>query len=161
MGPLQKVVDTLVGLLKRIGGVCLVGMMVVTCVDVIFRAMAKPIFGAVEIVSFMATLVLACAMPQTHVEQGHVGVDLVVRRLKPRTQAIFDSFTSLAAAGLFGLVCWRMFVYALTMQKSGEVSMSLEFPTYILVFVVAVAFGVLALVIFISFLNNLRKAAGK
>ncbi len=158
MGALQKVVDTLVGLLKRIGGVCLVGMMVVTCVDVIFRAMGKPIFGAVEIVSFMATLVLACAMPQTHVEKGHVGVDLVVRKLGPRTQAITDAITGLLATVVFALVCWQMLLYALTMRRTGEVSMSLEFPTYYLVFVLAVAFGVLSLVIFIDVVKNVRNA---
>jgi hypothetical protein len=32
--------------------------------------------------------------------------------------------------GLFGLVTWRMTLYAHTMQESGEVSISLELPEY-------------------------------
>lgn len=152
---LTKSVDKLIDLLRRVGGTALVAMMVITCFDVVFRYFDHPIFGAVEIVSFMATIVLACAMPLTDVENGHVGVDLFVRKLSPRTQAIVDSITALLSTVLFGLVAWQMFLYGNTMKRSGEVSMSLEFPSYILVYLVAVAFTVLSLVIFTNFLRNL------
>lgn len=151
-------IDHLVVALKRIGGLALVGMMLLTCFDVAFRAFGTPIFGAVEIVSFMATILLACAMPQTHQENGHVGVDLFIRKLKPQTQAVVDSVTNVVAALLFGLVCWRMIIYAGTMRKSGEVSMTLEFPAYILVYVVSVAFGVLALVIATGAVYKIKEA---
>ncbi|MEW5912142.1 MAG: TRAP transporter small permease [Thermodesulfobacteriota bacterium] len=153
-----KLVDQLVGLLKRLGGVALVGMMVITCVDVIFRYFGKPIFGAVEMVSFMATILLACAMPMTDREKGHVGVDLLVRRLPQRTQHLVDAVTGVMSMLLFAIVSWQMFLYARTMKDSGEVSMSLEFPNYILVYVVAVAFAVLSLVILTEVIQNLSKA---
>jgi TRAP-type C4-dicarboxylate transport system permease small subunit len=86
-----------------------------------------------------------------------VGVDLVVRRLSPRSQALIDAATNLVSAILFALVSWQMFLYGAALAKSGEVSMSLEFPTYILVYLVAVAFGVLSLVIASDFLRHLRK----
>lgn len=157
----EKAVEQLINLLKRIGGVALVAMMAITCVDVIFRAFNRPIFGAVEIVSFMATIVLACAMPMTDHEHGHVGVDLMVRKFTPRVQAIYSGVGNLFAGVLFGLVCWQMFLYGNTVKASGEVSMSLEFPDYILIYLVAVAFGVLSLVIFTDSVNYLKKAAGK
>ncbi|RJX34868.1 MAG: TRAP transporter small permease [Desulfarculus sp.] len=152
-----KLVDQLVGVLKRLGGAALVGMMVVTCVDVIFRYFGRPIFGAVEIVSFMATILLACAMPLTDREKGHVGVDLFVRRLPPRAQHLVDSVTGALSTFLFALVAWQMFLYARAMKASGEVSMSLEFPSYLLVYVVAVAFAVLSLVILSELIQNLGK----
>lgn len=148
----------LVDALKRVGAVGLAGMMLMTCVDVIFRFFDHPIFGAVEMVSFMATILLACAMPMTDVEKGHVGVDLLVRRMSPRGQAGMDAATGCLSLGMFGIVAWQMFTYAGTMRKAGEVSMSLEFPYYILVYAVAVAFAVLALVILGEIVNNLRRA---
>ncbi|MCB2192249.1 MAG: TRAP transporter small permease [Deltaproteobacteria bacterium] len=153
-----SLVTKLINILKRLGGGALVGMMVVTCVDVVFRGFNRPIFGAVEVVSFMATVVLACAMPLTEFENGHVGVDLFIRRLSPKTQAWCDAITKLLSGGLFGLVCWQMLLYANTVKATGEVSMSLQFPDYILIYVVAVAFGVLSLVILTECLMNLRKA---
>lgn len=160
MGAWQRLIGGLVSVLRKIGGTAMVGMMVLTCIDVTFRFFGKPIFGAVEIVSFMATVVLACAMPQTHVEGGHVGVDLLIRRLSPRTQAVTDSITGVAASVLFGLVAWRMFLYAGTMRASGEVSMTLEFPSYILVYVVSSAFAVLTLVVAADAAAKIRKAVG-
>ena len=156
-----SLVTKLINVLKRLGGAAMVGMMVVTCVDVISRGFNRPIFGAVEVVSFMATLVLACAMPLTELENGHVGVDLFVRHLSPRGQAWFDAITKLLSGSLFGLVGWQMWVYGNTVKETGEVSMSLQFPDYILIYVVAVAFGVLSLVILTECLVNLRKAGAR
>jgi len=154
-------VDRLVGWIKRLGGAALVGMMVLTCVDVTTRALGRPIFGAVEIVSFMATIVLACAMPMTHVEKGHVGVDLVVRKLPNKSQLWIDLVTGLVSAALFGVVSWQMFDYALTMAGSGEVSMSLELPTHFIIFVVALAFGVLCLVILVEVWARINLLRGR
>ena len=153
-------IDGLVLWIKRLGAVALVGMMVMTVFDVITRALATPIFGAVEIVSLLAVLVLACAMPMTHVEKGHVGVGLLVGRFKPRTQALVDAATGVLGTVLFAIVSWQMFLYAATMKASGEVSMSMELPTYVLIYAVAVAFAVLALVILVEVIDKLRKADG-
>jgi len=147
----------MVGLLKRLGGAALVGMMILTCVDVTLRAINLPLFGAVEIVSFMATILLACAMPLTDVEHGHVGVDMLVRKLPPRAQLAVDCCTGFLSAAIFGVVCWQMFLYARSMRASGEVSMSVGLPSYIIVYVVAVAFGALCLVIATGLVDNLRK----
>lgn len=156
-----SLVAKLISLLKRIGGGALVGMMVVTCVDVVFRGFNRPIFGAVEVVSFMATIVLACAMPLTEYENGHVGVDLFIRRLGTRAQAWWDAGTKLFSGAMFALVCWQMWRYGNTVKATGEVSMSLQFPDYILIYIVAVAFGVLSLVILTECLINLRKAGAR
>ena len=156
MNVISRFIDRLIDVVKLLGGVALVGMMALTTADVIFRYFGHPIFGAVEIVTFLATILLACAMPMTHAEKGHVGVDLVVRLLSRRGQAVNDAITGLLAFILFVLVCWQCTLYAQTMKKTGEVSMSLEFPNYIFVYVVAVAFGVLCLVIFVELMNNIQ-----
>lgn len=152
-------VEKLVDLLKQVGATALVAMMLITCVDVVFRRFGIAIFGAVEIVSFMATIVLACAMPITDLEHGHVGVDMLVRKFKPRTQALYSGVGNLFAGTLFALVCWQMFLYGNVIKDSGEVSMSLGFPIYILIYLVAVAFGVLSLEIFTDAMNYFKKAA--
>lgn len=150
-------VDKLVLWVKKTGGTALVGMMLVTVFDVATRAAGTPIFGMVEIVSLLAVIVLACAMPMTHVENGHVGVGLLVNRWKPRNQTIMDIINGLVSTALFAVVSWQMFLYGNTMKKSGEVSMSLQLPTYLLIYVVALAFGVLALVILVGTINSFQK----
>ncbi len=155
---MQRMIELLVNALKRVGATALVGMMLMTCVDVVFRFFGRPIFGMVEMVSFMATVLLASAMPLTDLEKGHVGVDLLVRHLSPRGQAGMDAATGALSTAMFLVVAWQMYEYGQTMRLAGEVSMSLEFPYFILVYLVAVAFLVLSLVLFGEIIINLRKA---
>ncbi|MBI4775603.1 MAG: TRAP transporter small permease [Deltaproteobacteria bacterium] len=156
-----QLIHRTVDVLKWIGSGCLVGMMLLTCLDVIFRAFGRPILGAVELVSLMATSVIACAMPYTHAAQGHVGVDLLVRRLKPRSQAGVDAVTSFLSLGLFLTVAWRMSLYAGALRRSGEVSMTLELPSYVLVYGMSLAFAILGLVVLQYFITSVQKAFGK
>ena len=127
---LEKIAGGLVSVLKWIGAASLASMMLLTCADVVLRAAGRPIWGAVEIAGFLATTALACSLPFTHAVRGHVGVDLLVRRLSARTQSLVDLGTSLAGLALFIVVAWRMFAYGQTLRKAGEVSMTLEFPAY-------------------------------
>jgi TRAP-type C4-dicarboxylate transport system permease small subunit len=70
-------IEWLVEKMKIVGAACLVGMMSLTCADVIGRYFLRhPIFGSVEIVGFMATTALAMALPYTHKIGGHVGVEI-------------------------------------------------------------------------------------
>ena len=133
--------------MKAVGAACLVGMMFLTCADVVGRFFGHPIFGSVEIVAFMAATSVAMALPYTHKVRGHIGVEIVFRLLPERGRRIVEVVTNVLALGLFALVTWRMSLYAGTMKSSGEVSMNLELPVYLLIALVAFSFFVFTLVI--------------
>jgi TRAP-type C4-dicarboxylate transport system permease small subunit len=61
-----KFVGKFVSAFKILGAVCLAGMMLLTCSDVIGRFFGHPILGAEEIVGFMAALAMGAAMPYAH-----------------------------------------------------------------------------------------------
>ena len=147
MKRLWKIFEWVLDKLKVLGAVSLVGMVALTCVDVVGRFFVHPIFGSVEIVGFMATLAVGLALPYTHQAKGHIGVDILVRLFSERTQAIIDLCTSIFSMGLFALITWRMVDYARTLQKAGEVSMSLEFPEYIIIYITSFCFFVFFLLI--------------
>lgn len=143
--------------MKIIGAGCLVGMTLLTCVDVVGRFFRHPILGSVEIVGYMATMAVAMALPYAHKIDVHVGVEILVRLVSARTQAIIDICTRFLSLGLFVLVTWRMTVYAHTMQKSGEVSMNLEFPEYVIIYVVAFCLLIFTLVIIQDIAQQFKK----
>ena len=147
--------------MKVIGAACLFGMAILTAVDVIGRMFKHPIFGSVEIVTFLAVLVVAMALPFTHESKGHIGVELFVRKLSKRTRAVIDLVTGSASLALFVLVAWRMFVYAFKMKESGEVSMNLQFPEYIIIFVVACSCVIFCLSILNAIFSNIAELRGK
>jgi len=110
-------------------------------VDVIGRYFKYPIFGSVELVGFLATIVVATALPYTYKADGHVGVEILVRLLSKKTQLIVDLFTRVLTLVLFSFITWQMFLYAHDIQESGEVSMNIELPIYMIIYLLA--FGLL------------------
>jgi TRAP-type C4-dicarboxylate transport system permease small subunit len=153
-----KTTDYLVRILRIIGGACLAGMMMITCTDVLMRAFGHPIFGSIDVVKFLAVLVLACAMPYTHKEGGHVGVNLLVQHLGARAQSLVDSITSLVALILFGIVSWQMWLYARELALKGEVSMTIQIPVYPFIYAVSICFAIFGLTILVDLINHLGKA---
>ena len=152
-----KIILWILDKMKIIGAACLVGMMLLTCVDVVGRAFGHPIFGSVEIVGFMATLSVVMAMPYTHQVQGHIGVEIVVRLFSEKTQTIIGICTGIVSLILFAVVTWRMTVYANTMKASGEVSMNLELPEHFVIYVTAICLLIFTLIILQDLINNIRK----
>ena len=81
MSRIFKILDKFTNLLKFIGALALTIMMLLTVVDVIGRYFKYPIFGSVELVGFLATIIVAAALPYTYKVEGHVGVEILVRLL--------------------------------------------------------------------------------
>lgn len=142
---LQKTVEGLRKLLKICGAACLMGMTLLTCIDVVGRKLGHPIFGSVELVGFMATLAAALALPYTHQMKGHIGVEILVQNFSEKTQTIIEIVTNLFALVFFSLVTWRMGIYANTIHQSGQVSISLKFPEHLIIYAVAFCFLVFVL----------------
>ncbi len=147
--------------MKMVGAACLVGMVVLTCVDVVGRYFKHPLFGSVELVTFLGVLAVAMALPFTHETKGHIGVELFVRRLPRKSRGFIDLATGMLSLGLFALVTWRMLVYAIKMMRSGEVSMNLELPEYVIIFVVACCFVVFTLTILKSIARTVEELRKK
>lgn len=161
MDAFWKTIEWFVDKMRVVGAACLVGMTFLTCADVIGRFFRHPIFGSVEIVGFMATTAVAMALPYTDKIRGHVGVELVVRLLSDRKQTIIDICTRVLSLVLFCIITWRMIVYAYDMQKSGEVSMNLEFPEYLVIYITSFCLLIFTLVILQDIIINIKKLKEK
>lgn len=142
--------------MKIIGAACLVIMTLLTCVDVVGRFLRHPVFGSVEIMSFLGTFAVAMALPLTHELKGHIGVEIIVTKLSRKVRALVDMCTAILSLGLFGLVSWQMYDYSWKFKESGEVSMNLELPEYLIIFVVACSFVVFTIYILKEIFENIK-----
>lgn len=149
--------DRFSGVLKMIGAIALTGMMLLTVVDVIGRFFKYPIFGSVELVGFLATIVVAAALPYTYKVEGHVGVEILVRLLSKKAQIWIDIFTRSLSLVLFSLITWQMFLYAMDIQKTGEVSMNLEFPIYYIIYLLSFGMLIFSVTILETILDNIKQ----
>jgi TRAP-type C4-dicarboxylate transport system permease small subunit len=157
MHVLSQVLNKLSDILKIIGAVALTVMMMLTVVDVIGRFFKSPIFGSVELVGFLATIVVAAALPYTYKMDGHVGVEILVRLLPDKPQIWIDIVTRTLTLVLFILITWQMFLYADDIQHTGEVSMNLQFPIYYIVYLLSFALLIFTVTIVEMIFQDIQK----
>ena len=137
----------LVHVLKIIGGLLLLAMMLFTCADIVGGAFGHPILGTEELTALMASVLLAFALPASHLARSHVGVDFLYLKLSHGSRHGIDLFIGATNSALFGLAAWQCFLYAQKLRQVGEVSMILQLPTYYLIFGVSFALMVLTFVL--------------
>ena len=125
----------------------LISMMLVTCTDVVGNFFGYPVLGSEEIVSLIAALLIAFVLPAAHGENAHIGVDIFYIGLSPKIKRINNILISVLMVVFFGFMSWDCYHYAVELKRIGQVSATLELPTYYVL--IAVSFGctVLTLVI--------------
>src|SRR4030042_2635429 len=91
-----------------------VGMiMMLTVTDVFMRyVFARPITGSTEMTEFMMVFLIMSIVP-TAMANGHIRVDILMERLTPKGQALFDSITIFAGSWLVVIMGWRAFMACL------------------------------------------------
>ncbi len=153
----NQLLDRTSGGLKFIGALALVCMMMLTVADVIGRFFKHPIFGSVELVGFLAVIVMAAALPYTFKMDSHVGVEIVVRLLSKKTQLWINLLTQTLSLCLFSIIAWQMFLYAGDIYETGEVSMNLEFPIYYIVYLLAAALVIFSVTILERIVDTVKQ----
>lgn len=144
--------------LNRIASATLYFMMLLTMADVLLRkTTSRSILGTVEVTEFMMVILVFFGLAQTEVFNGHVKVDLIMRRFSERVQGMVDAITQFTCFLLFGLATWSTFVYSSAMKASKEVTQDLWIPKYPFIYIVAAGWALLGLVLFIKFLMALNK----
>lgn len=129
--------------MRALAAACLVGMVLMTCADITGNFFDEPIFGSEEIVSFLMVLVIALTLPFSHMERIHVGVEIVFRLLPAKVQILLKIFTDFLSLLLMITITVMMFSYGYDTWISGEISMNLGFPEYMVIFALAACFLVL------------------
>jgi TRAP-type C4-dicarboxylate transport system permease small subunit len=137
-------------------GLTLVGTMLFTVLDMVLRALDRPIAGSFEVIGWLSAAATALALGYTQRYRGHVAIDLVVARLKGRARSGIETVTHLASLLLFCAVALYVAHYGETLRESGSLSETLKAIVYPWVYVVAVGAAGLALALLVEFAQALR-----
>jgi len=147
MEGILNAVKQLSRLLNVIAGVSITFLMLLTMADVILRTFRRPIVGTYELVAFTGALVIGFALPITSWGRGHIYVDFAVMKLPKKLQAVFNTATRCASIVLFYLIARNLINVGIDLQKSGEVSPTLQLPFYYVAYAVAISCFVQCLVL--------------
>lgn len=125
-------------LLGGLAAVALVGMVLLTCVDVVGRyVLNRPLTGAFELSEMAMGALVFASLPLVTLRRQHVTVDLLDWLLPSGWRVVQDAATSLVAAVCVGVVAWRLWIKASEMMANGETTAVLKIPMYPLVHAMA------------------------
>jgi TRAP-type C4-dicarboxylate transport system permease small subunit len=159
---LEKGLLPMARLLDRLTWMVLFVMMTMTMADVLLRKLTNTtIIGAGEITEMMMAVVVFCSLAQCQVEEGHIRIDLIMRKAGPRIQSVVDMVTQFLCFGLFCLVTWSTFTHAMEIMEWEEVSIDLAIPIYPFVFIAAIGSAMLALILLYKAMIALEKVLEK
>jgi len=157
---LDKLSRLLNKILVLIAGLFLVGMILLTCSNILLRIVWVPVKGTFELMGFFCAIVTAFALVYTQIKRGHVGIDLVVNKFSTKAQRILSSINHLICMIFFAIAGWQIARWATTLWKTGEVTETLRIIFYPFTYAVALGCLVLALVLLVELVKVLIEGKG-
>jgi len=155
METLNQISRFLNKVLVFIGGLLLVGMIGLTCANIVSRMIWVPIRGTFELMGYSGAVVTAFALGYTQLHKGHICVDVLINTFSGKTRRILDMVNTAVCFAFFTIAAWQIAVKATTLLKTGEITETLRIIYYPFTYAVALGFGVLSLVLFIDLLKSL------
>jgi len=162
-------VSNVIGVVRRItvigmvgGAVFLVAIMFLTVANVIYRLLGGVIQGTYELTEVMIAMSAGFALAYTVLKQRNVVVQILVSRFSKRVQAILQTFNSIIAIGIWGLMAWMSAHYLLKRGVVGEgYTETLEIAYFPFKCVWVLALCLCSLVFLVDLIKSLSQVAGK
>ena len=100
-------VDAIIDLSNVVAIILSFFAMLATCYEVVMRYfLNRPTAWVTEITSYSLLFITFLAAPWLLKEDAHVKVDILLDRLNPRTQAVFNVINSILGAAIFLTLFW-------------------------------------------------------
>ncbi len=130
---------SLIKVFKTISALSVLFIMSITCLDIILRRFNSSLYGAHDLVCIGIGIAVAAALPITTAVKGHVAIEYFFHRLSSKGRIIVDSIMRTLQTLLFLAISVAFFKYGHSLYISGEVSPTLECPTYFLEWIIALS----------------------
>ena len=139
-----------------IAGALLAGGILLTVIEVLLRrGFSRPIHGYTEITGLILVFIVFLGVAYTHLQRGHVRVDLITNRLSEKARVITQSATTFLGIAILGLLIWRGIESSLIFIERGLITADLLIPHGPLAFIVPIGLTLLAILFIRDFLNHL------
>lgn len=155
MGRLEKIFHHINKVLLFLAGCFLIGLIMLTCANVILRLLWKPLMGTFELIRYSVAIVTALALGYTQLREGYVAVDILVLKFSAKTRKMLNAINSLTCMIFFMIVTWQIAKYATKLLKTGEVTETLEIIYYPFTYGAALGCAFLCLAFLVDFLKSI------
>lgn len=143
-------------ILFSIAGTVLAFMIILTLFDVILRNLGHPITGSMEIIQYGGSIVFGFSIPYATWLGAQVIVDLMIKKLTPKNQKIFNVITRGVGIVMFLFIAYNFFMYGLDVKRTGELTASFKIPYYPFCFAIALSFLFQSFTIFCDLMKTIH-----
>jgi TRAP-type C4-dicarboxylate transport system permease small subunit len=115
-------------------------MLSLSVVDIVgSKIFSWPLPGGADVIGLIAVLVAALPIAATELSGGHVRLDLVLAFLPKKIRVAFRRIGTLLSLVLFLLIAIASMKYGLSLQNTGEASMTVAIPFFPFVYAIVLA----------------------
>lgn len=157
---LKKINEWLSDVFVWVGGIALVLMTAVSCINMGLRIMGAPIAGIYDLVCYLGALVAALPLAYTQLKKGHIAVDIVSSRFPVRVRRTAVGISYVLGMFFFGAAAWKIGSLANILRQSGEVSETLQMPFWPFTYAVAASCALMVLCLLLDVLGMFESTAG-
>jgi len=165
----EEVITRIAKVFDRIAGWTVFAAMLVVVLNVIFRKLQNihsliPMFERIGIskllivsydyVGFLTALIVAFGIAYCLVNDSHISIDFIAEKFKKKTQVVIKTITNIMSFIIMGIFTYGLFDYATKLLVKHSVSPNAQVPISIFVYIIAVCFVLLDLVLLIKIRHN-------
>lgn len=148
---LSRIAELIARGMALLGGLCLMALVVMTCVSITGRALIpmglQPVKGDFELISIGMGFAIFAFLPWGLYARGHATVDLFLPAFPDRMNKVVDLVSDLFFFAVATVIAWRLWIGMLDKKSYYETTLILQFDmwqAYALALVGAVAFAMVA-----------------
>lgn len=149
-----KWVRLLVVLLAIIASFAVLGITLLTCLDIVLRTLGYPFKGAYDIVRILGAIAIAGGLPYTAAVKGHVSIIYFFQKLDGWTGYLTKFLSRLISTSLFCIIAIQCIVYGNSLKKGNVSSLTLRIPLFWIPYLIAFSCLLTALVILHRVFNS-------
>jgi TRAP-type C4-dicarboxylate transport system permease small subunit len=116
-----------------------------------------PLPGSTELIGVIQVVMVAGGLAISKAAGNQIFIDLVMGAVPKRVKAGLEVFSALLGLALFVIIAWQIYLYGLSLFRSGTKTLLLGVPLYPFAFWVALCCIPIGLVILIELTNSIGK----
>ncbi|NGM83930.1 TRAP transporter small permease [Paenibacillus sp. 7124] len=140
LNALEKISLRVNQFLAVIAGLAMLLIALLIVANVIIRVFYVPIPGVGEISGWLSAITAAFALGYTQIHRGHVDIDVILEKFPARIRGPVQGLMLLISMLFFGLISYRLAIYAYETMKSGGLSETLAVIYYPYIYLLAIGF---------------------
>lgn len=160
MGFLKNLNKWLSDIFLWVGGIALVLMTGISCINMGLRMLGAPIAGIYDLVCFLGALVAALPLAYTQLNKGHIAVDIVSSLLPKTLRSVGIGISYVLGMIFFSVAAWKVAMLGHIFRESGELAETLRIPFWPFTYAVAVSCGLMVFCLLVDLLCMFEPAPG-